>query len=126
MRPVASAGRRPWRWPLGWLFMLGVVLGLGLWGWCAWLWFHGADIGHNARYDWVFSTLWLTPALWLAMFALGLLGLVLTVNNLIRRDWKRAMWWLLIAGLGTGNCVASFLPLAVFMGAGTTTEVPKE
>ncbi len=127
MAPAAPATRRPWRWPLGGLFILGLALGMGLWGWCAWLWFHWADFDHNGRYQWLASGLWRLPeALWLAVAALGLLGLVMTVNNLIRRNWMRALRWLLLAGLAAGHCAASVLPLAVAMGGGTTLEVPKE
>jgi hypothetical protein len=124
---MVLAARRPWRWPLGWLFMLGLALGLGLWGWCAWLFFWVSS-DHTGRYQWLAMGLWpwLPEALWLAVGALGLLGLVMTVNNLIRQNWKRALQWLLLAGLAAGHCAASVLPLAMATGGGTTLEVPKE
>ena len=125
MRPVTLATREPWRWPLGWLFVLGLALGLGLWGWCVWLWFHLADFDRNGRYKWLSSWLWLSEALWLAVAALGLLGFVMTVNNLIRKNWKRALSWLLLAGLAAGHCAASLLPMIASMGGGITADVPK-
>lgn len=120
MRPAASTARQPWRWPLGWLFGLGLAAGLGFWVRCAWLWLYWTEFYHNAQYYWL--ALWL----WMPVAGLGLLGLVMTINNLIRRKWLRALGWLLLAGLAVGHCAAGYIPLIVSMGAGTTLEVPKE
>lgn len=127
MHPAASTARRPWRWPLGWLFGLGFALGLASWGGFAWLWLHWSTIDHG-HYAWILTVmqLELPYRLWLAVAALGGLGLVMTINNLIRRAWKRALWWLLLAGLAAGHCTASLLPMVVAMGGGVTPDVPQE
>lgn len=64
--------------------------------------------------------------LWRAVAALGGLGLVMTINNLIRRAWKRALRWLLLAVLAAVHCAASLLPMVVSMGGGVTPDVPTE
>ncbi|QKG58185.1 hypothetical protein GKZ68_17070 [Hymenobacter sp. BRD128] len=50
----------------------------------------------------------------------------MTINNLIRQAWKRALRWLLLAGLGAAHCTASLLPMVVSMGGGVTPDVPQE
>jgi len=64
--------------------------------------------------------------LWRAVAALGLLGLVMTINNLFRRAWPRALRWLLLAGLAAVHCAASLLPMVASMGGGVTPDVPTE
>jgi hypothetical protein len=123
--PGTAAWRQPWRWPLGWLFILGFALGLGMWGGLAWLWLHRANYEH---YPWMGTVLQLElPYMaWLAVAALGGLGLVMTINNVIRQAWRRALRWLLLAGLAALHCAASLLPMVVAMGGGVTPDVPQE
>jgi hypothetical protein len=117
MEAVVKPVRR--RWPLGWLTILGLAIGIGFWS-SVWLWrFHE---------HFYYSEYWflLLPTLWLLLAGLGLLSLLLVLINLLRRQGWRAIGWLLLASFAAGNCLIGVIPLAVSLGLGTTAEVPKE
>lgn len=96
----------PWRWPLGWLYVLTLVLAATLVVRLGWIYFHYR--AYHQTGHWFL----LAPVLWLLLLGVGLLALVLLLSNLFRRRRKRALAWGVLSVLAPGFCGLISFPLA--------------
>ena len=119
MQAPANPSRRPWYGPLRGVAFAAFVLAVWFWS-AAWLW-HAHEPIYYSGY-WFF---WM-PLSWLLLAGLALLALGLAGKNLLQGRGWRTFGWFLVVSFAAANCLVGLLPLAVSLGLGTTTEVPKE
>jgi hypothetical protein len=106
MAPGAPAVRRPWRWPLGWLYALALGLDAGLAVRLGWLFTHARD-EHTFSVFWWFLALYL----WLLLAGVRLLALVLGLRNAFWRQARRALAWFALSTIAIGSCAAASFPV---------------
>ena len=119
MATLASP-QQSWRWPLGWLYVLTLGLDAGLVARLGWIFFHGREYDRSA------SLHWLAPGLWLLLLGVGLLALVMGLENaFFRRQAGRALAWLGLSVLALGSFAAASFPLfALEVGAPSVGDPP--
>jgi hypothetical protein len=110
MAPAAPGLRR---WPLGWLVAGVLVVDGSTAGWCVAYLLYSNKIP-SAYFPYFFN---LGPGLLLLLAGMGLLALVLALSNAFRKQWRRALAWLLLCMFSSGSCVFGYFPVVLVVGA---------
>ena len=112
MEAVATPARRPWRWPLGWLFVFVLLVVGSIAGWCIVYMRYGTKI--PAAYFFYYLSLgeWLL----LTLVGVSVLALVLAFKNAFRKRWRRALACFFLCAFSSGSCAPGYF-LVVFAAA---------